>query len=1070
MKTRLSKTTSRQLLSWICFLSIWLLSLPQLQAADLPANTVFAVTGTVTGASDGQPLIGATVMIKGSTSGTVTDYDGNYSLDVPSANDTLVFSYSGFSTQEVPVNGQSVIDVVLTENASLLDEVVVIGYGSQSRKVLTSSIAKVDAEDIEDLEVTTIGAALQGKAAGVSISSGTGQPGATPTIRIRGGSSINRSNDPLFIIDGVQRSPEDFNPDDVESIEVLKDAAATAIYGARASNGVVLITTKTGKAGQAKFNVNYRSSYSSLLNELDLLNAEDYLRIQRVGLTRSFLNENSAFGTGATALGTGNGLQGIHTTRILAAGETVPEGYQTMEDPVTGETLIFQDTDWQEELYRTAQIDNLNFSVNGGSDKVTYYLGAAYLNQEGIARTTNYARFSLQSNVNFQINDKLKISTNINATRSNSNEPFSTSAIFQRGMRVAPTTRFRYDDGSLAQGSRSNLPNPLFFVENYVNDESINKLNLGARAQYDIIDGLQASVTGNYFTSQQFRESFVRANPFTSARRAGSSLGESRQTQFEGTLRYLKSFGSHNLTALVGASRLETNFFNFSGNADGGSTDNIFTLNAAPNILGLSTSRAADLLIGVFGRVSYDFDQKYLLSATVRRDGSSRFGANNRVGYFPSASAGWRISEEDFFNNNGVLSEMKVRASWGQTGNNDVGLFTAQGVVNPGFIYAGQAAARATAVSNLDLGWEKTTQTGVGLELGLLDNRITLLADYYVKETEDLLFSRPLPNTSGYGSVTENIGTVRFKGLEFALSTENIRGNAFNWTTDFNIAFNSNEIIKLPENDLEGNRIGGVLGEFGGLAEGEPLGNVYGWQYLGVYATTAEAEADGLLDLHANNRTGNNGIDYRMKVGGDVRWQDTNGDGNIDFDDQVELGNVIPNITGGIGNTFSYKGLELYVFMDFALGHVIMNNNRARMNSNSQGNINGTSDLLNAWENEGDVTDVPRFVFFDFGNARNFDRNVQPLAGGGNHSSSSQYVEKGDYLSLRTLRLSYNLPRSLTERLRLGSVKAYVAGQNLHYFTSYRGLNPEYNPNISGIDNNQYPLFRSLSFGLNVGF
>lgn len=1023
------------------------------------------VNGTVTGADDNAPLPGVNISVVGTLLGTVTDFDGNYEIEVNSAG-TLAFSFVGYLTQEIAVAGQTIIDVQLAVDTQLLDEVVVIGYGTQSKSLLTSSIASVDAEEIEDLQVTTVAGVLQGKAPGVSISSGTGQPGASPTIRIRGGSSINRSNDPLFIIDGVQRSPEDFNPEDVESIEVLKDAAAAAIYGARASNGVVLVTTKSGTRGRASFDVKYRNSYSSIINKLDLLSAEDYLRIERVGLTRSFLNENSVFGTGPQALGTGNALDGIHTTRVLGAGESVPAGYLSMPDPVTGETLIYQDVDWQDELYRTARIDNLTLSVNGGSDKLTYYLGSTYLNQEGIAETTGYERFSLQSNVGFQVSDRLKVSTNVNFSRSNSNEPFSTSSIFQRGMRVAPTTRFRFDDGSLAPGARESLPNPLFYVDNYINDESINKLNLGGKVELNILEGLDATVTANYFSGQTFREAFVKSNFFTSARSAISRLGEERLAQFEGTLQYVKPIGDHSITALVGASRLDTDFFDFDGAGSGGSSDNIFTLNASPNIASLSTFRSKDLLVGAFGRISYDFAKKYLLSATIRRDGSSRFGRNNQVGYFPSASAGWRVSEEDFFKS-GAISNLKLRASWGQTGNNDVGLFTAQGVVNPGFVYAGQAAARATAVSNIDLGWETTTQSDIGIDLGLLDNRVTFGADYYIKTTEDLLFSRPLPNTSGYGSVTENIGTVRFEGLELELSTINASTNDFNWSTSFNIAFTSNEVIKLPDNDLDGNRIGGVLGTFGGIAEGEPLGNVYGFQFIKVYETTAEAQADGLVDRLAFTRDNN---DYQLKQGGDVKWQDTNGDGFIDFDDQVLLGNVLPDITGGIANTVAYKGFELYVFIDFALGHVISNLNRARMNSNSQGNINGSTDLLDSWQEEGDVTDVPRFVFFDWGNGRNHDRNTQPLAGGGNHSTSSQMVEKGDYLSIRTLRLSYNLPTNVTQKLGVRSAKVYLAGQNLHYFTKYRGFNPEYNPFTSGIDNNQYPLFRNASAGINLGF
>lgn len=1039
-------------------------------ASGVNNSEAITVSGNVTSSGDGLPLIGVNILIKGTSTGTTTDFDGNYTLSVPSADDVLVFSYTGFLDQEITVGTQSIIDVVLQEDATQLDEVVVIGYGTQSRKLLTSSIASVDKKEIEDLQVTTVEGVLQGKAPGVSILTGSGQPGEPPVIRIRGGSSINRSNQPLFIIDGVQRSSEDFNPEDIESVEILKDAAATAIYGARASNGVVLITTKSGTSGKARFNVNYRSSWSTLTSKMDLLNAEDYLRIERVGLTRSFLDENSAFGAGANATGGGNPFNSRITTRLLAAGESAPTGYQTMIDPVTGGTLAFIDTDWQDEVYNTAQIDNLHFSVDGGTEKVTYYLGAAYLDQEGIARTTKYQRFSVQSNVGFQVNEKLKINTSLNFTRSKSNEPFSTNTIFGRAGRQAPTVRLNFDDGTLSPGVRENLPNPVFYTNNYLNNESINKINLGTVVEYKILEGLTATATGNYFTDQTFRDAFIKSNAFNRSRTAISRLGEQRQTQFEGTLRYFKGFGESNISVLVGASRLESDFFNFSGSASGGSTDAIQTLNAAPNVDNLSSTKAKDLLIGYFGRLSYDFQQKYLLAATVRRDGSSRFGFRNQIGYFPSVSAGWRLSEESFFEIP-FVSDLKLRASWGQTGNNDVGLFTSQGVVNPGFQYNGGAAAIATDLSNVQLGWEKTTQTDVGFDLGLLEDRVEFSFDYYKKVTDDLLFSRPLPNTSGFGSITENIGKVQFTGIEFSLYTDNLKGKDFSWTTNFNIAFVKNKVLELPDNDLANNRIGGVVFSDGingvaGIAEGESLGTIVGYQFVKVYETTAEAQEEGLIDMIANNRTGNNGIDYRERVGGDVKWLDTNGDNIIDIDDQVVLGNAIPNITGGIGNSISYKGFELYVFLDFALGHHIVNQHRYRMNSNSQGNINGTSDLLRAWNEEGDVTDVPRFVFFDFGNARNFHRPDGGTSGGGWQGASSQYVEKGDYLSLRTVRLTYNLPTSMVEQIGLSSVKAYVAGQNLHYFTGYRGYNPE----VTQLDSGRYPLFRNMSIGLNIGF
>ncbi|MCB9049810.1 MAG: TonB-dependent receptor [Lewinellaceae bacterium] len=1079
MKSQDPKTNTRLYACWPAVLSIFLLLGFSAHANTLSGPVAFRVSGTVTSVTDGLPLVGASVLIKGTSTGTITDIDGGYELDVPDPNDTLVFSYVGYVNQEVPVDGRSTINVALREDATQLDEVVVIGYGTQSRKMLTSSIASVDAEEIQDLQITTLEGVMQGRAAGVSIQTDNGQPGSSPSIRIRGGSSLQGNNEPLFIIDGVQRSSEDFNPEDVASIEILKDASATAIYGARASNGVVLVTTKSGKAGKANFNASYRSTWTSLQNRLDLLGSRDYIEIERIGLTRSFLNENSAFGVGSNATGIGNPPGGNFTLRALEPGESVPAGYESMTDPVTGQTLIFEDVDWQDVAYRPTRMDNVHFSVDGGRDKLSYYLGSSYLSQEGIAKGTSYERFSLQSNVDFQLSEKLNIGTSVNFTRGLSDEPFNSSILFGRAARLAPTTRRFNEDGTVAPGSSSGLPNPEWYASTFLNSSARNKLNLGGSIQYNILENLVATGKLNYFSDQDTREAFVRANQLTSARDASVNFLESRLLQFEGTLKYFKSFGYHNLSLLLGGSNLNTDYFAFSASGQGGPTNSIQTLNASPVINGASSFKSQDKLIGYFGRISYDFAQRYLLSATLRRDGSSRFGTDNQIGYFPSISAGWRLSEEGFFSIPGI-SDLKLRASWGQTANNDFGnpndlnrFFLSQGVVDATLTYNGQAAARATQLPNPNLGWETTTQTNFGIDLALFDSRVFLIADYYRKVTSDLLFSNPLPNTSGFGSITQNIGKVEFTGTELSISTDNIASGSLRWTTDFNISFTANKVLELPDNGRDRNRIGGYeLSDgtgIGGVAEGEPLRQIVGWQFVKVYPTTAEAVEDGLFVSFANNRTGNNGIDYRNRVGGDVKWEDLNGDKIIDNDDLQVLGYATPDIFGGFGNTISYKGLELYVFLDAGLGHHIYNSNRARMNSNSQGNINGTEDLLRAWNAEGDVTDVPRFIFFDFGNARNHDVvgfGSTTGDGGLADRASSLYTEKGDYLAVRTVRLSYTLPKSVVEGWGLQSVKAYLLGQNLHYFTEYRGYNPE----VGALDLGLYPLFRSFSVGLNVGF
>lgn len=1034
------------------------------------------ITGTVVAQSDGSGIPGVSVLIIGTMRGTTTDVNGKYSI-AASNTDSLSFSYVGYVTQNVYVGNRSVIDIALKENIGQLAEVVVIGYGEKSKTLLTSSVSSVKADAIQDLEVPSVEGVLKGRAAGVTVRSGTGQPGVAPEIRVRGGSSIRGNNDPLFIIDGVQRSPEDFNPEDVASIEILKDASATAIYGARASNGVILVTTKSGKTGKPKFNVDLRTSFSSLMKKLDLLNAEDYIRIERTGLTRSFLDENSAFGAGSNATGIGNPPDGNFTLRALGTGETVPPGYKSMTDPITGETLIFQDVDWQDVTYRPTRIDNAHISVSGGSSNIKYYAGLSNYNEQGIAKGTSYKRFSLQSRVDFNISDKFRTGTNINYTHSNSDAPYSTNTYFGRAARLAPTTRRYYEDGSVYPGSSTGLPNPEWYAANFLNNFTKEKVNLGGYAEYDILKGLVAKGTINGFLDQDIQEAFIKATTITSARNTSADYNKSVLLQLEATLNYTKSFGNHNLSILVGASNLNTNYFNLSASGEGGPTNSVRTVNAAPTNQG-SSARYQDKLIGYFGRVSYDYARRYLFTGTLRRDGSSRFGFDNQVGYFPSFSAGWRVSEEPFFSVP-FISELKLRASWGQTANNNIpgnffnSLYISQGIVDPTLKYNGQAAARTTDLPNPNLGWETTSQADVGFDLGLFNNRLNFDLDYYRKVTSGLLFNNPLPNTSGFSSIIQNVGDVEFKGLELDVASNIIKTSTLSWDAEFNIAFNTNKVLSLPDNGRDRNRIGGYDKDdgtgIGGIAEGEPIRQIVGWKMVKVYPTTAEAQEDGQIFTWANDRTSTNGIDYRQRVGGDVKWEDLNGDNIIDNNDLQVLGYATPKVTGGLANTLNYKGFELYVFLDFQTGHHIYDSHRARMNSNSQGNINGTADLLRAWNKEGDVTDIPRFVFFDYGNARNHDLvgfGSETEDGGLVERTSSLYTEKGDFLAIRNVRLSYNFPSAWIQRLSLNSAKIYVMGQNLHYFTEYQGYNPE----VGALDLGRYPLFKSISLGLNVGF
>ncbi|WP_291869603.1 TonB-dependent receptor [Maribacter sp.] len=1054
------------------------------------------ITGTVVSADDNLPLPGASVIIQGTTTGAQTDFDGNYSIDT-SDGDVLIFSYIGYVAQEVTLANQTTIDVALVTDAQNLDEVVVIGYGTSSRKLLSSAISSVSAKELNNQSVTDVGSALQGKAAGVTIQTADGQPGTSPKIVIRGGSSINKGSTPLFIIDGVQRSSEDFNPDDIETMQVLKDAAASAIYGARASNGVVLITTKSGKSGKVNISINQRYSFSSINKKLDYLNGADFLRLERPGLLLSFLDENSAFGSGAQPTGTGNSATSSSSTRLLAPGESVPAGYESMPDPISGGTLIYTSTNWEDVLFRTAGFKNTHVSVDGASEKMGYYVSFAHTDQDGVAVGTDYNRSSLQSNLKFNISDRLKASTSVNYITSEQHQPELAPRFFGRTLRLAPTVRRVFDDGSLAPGTSGKSQTPEHYIKNNFGETVRTKLNIGATLKYEILDNLNFTTNASYTKGNTVVENFVRSNTFDSSRPASYSSLENTRKQLEATLGYTRAFGNHNLGLLIGASSIDDDYYATSIEGSGSGTDNIATLNASSTILSASSIKSASSLLGYFGRLSYDYDNKYIFSGTLRRDTSSIFGKNNRTGYFPSVSGAWRVSEEDFLNANETLSNLKLRASWGQTGNNEVGqsdnlnrFYLSQGIVDPSLQYNGQSAAVPTQVPNADLGWETTTQTDFGFDFDLFKSRVNFSFDYYTKVTKDLLFTTPLPNTTGFSSVEQNIGDVQFNGLEFSVTSRNFSTDNFSWTTNVNATFSNNEVLKLPESNNANNRIQGLiyggqesktdnLNGIGGIAEGESLGNIIGWKFVKVYSTDAEAAADGIDDLVASDRTSRNGIDYRKKVGGDVKWLDANEDGKIDFDDQVVLGNATPDVTGGISNNFKYKGFELDVFMDFALGHEIFNYNRARLNGQSQGGIGATSDLHNAWTKQGDVTDTPRFVFFDFGNSRNIHRPNDGGDGGGAgviqrignsfHGANSQYVEDASYLSLRSVKLSYTL-RDLPflEKIHVRSLQLYASGRNLHYFTKYRGYNPEATPN--GVDSGKYPTFRTVSLGANIKF
>ncbi len=1028
---------------------------------------VMTITGVVTDI-DGTTLPGVNVVVRGTTTGTVTDASGFYSIQVESGA-ILAYSFVGMVSREIRVTNQAVINVALEYTMVGLDEMVVIGYGTQSRRTLTTAVSRVDAERIEDAPLTAVSTAIQGKVAGVRVyQSSGGQPGSNSTIRIRGGSSITQSNAPLILVDGVERGLADINPNDIESIQVLKDASGTAIYGARASNGVVLVTTKRGQHARANITFTTNTGFATPWKTLDLLNAEEYLNLVRPAIARSRWpvrnNQRENFGTG-------NGPDSPWSTRLLGAGEAVPAGYLSMPDPINPDrTIIFQDNDFQDITLNTALEQIHNLSASGGTENIRYAASLGYSDIEGTSVGTQWNRFSGRANVDFKLRDNLGLSTRMDHSSAKTNSYPNQSNVFHRSIFLAPTAKVYMEDGSYGHGNNRTMTNPLWY--NDVNQrEAFNyRTGVGASLNWYILPELKTEVRGDYFLRNRTFESFEKANIFTSAREAVFEYDQNKHWQFEGIVTYDKTLAlHHSLNVVAGASALWFEDLSARSVGEGASTDLIWTLNAAPTKLNATTSKQGETLRGIFGRITYDYRKKYLFSTSLRRDESSRFAKETRVGYFPSVSAGWIMTEENFMANVPVINTLKLRGSLGQTGNNSINRNAFAGVYQVGYNYAGLAGTFPTVMPNRSLRWETTTQWDIGIDLGLFRNdRITILFDIYEKVTKDLLFSVPMPNESGFSNIQQNVGDVKYWGYEFDVQADILSRGKFSWSADFNFGYNMNKVLRLPDNGRDRNRIGGIVFPdgtgIGGIAEGERMGAVLGYVSDGIIDTWEEA-GNALFDSEAVGFSPLDGRSVRgRKIPGDMAWKDLNGDGIIDSYDQAVLGYEVPPIVGGFGTRFTYGNVELLVFMDYAIGHTIADATIRRALGNVVG---GTYNplriiLTDAWQEEGDYASgkatLPRFDYLDQQQQSNFQRNADTNR------------VKGDFLAIREVRLSYSAPKSVTSALRINSLRVSLSGQNLHYFTNYLGWTPEYADGGNNYGDDTYPVPRKIMLGVRLGF
>ena len=1034
-------------------------------------NDAFAQNFTLQGIvldNENQPLPGAMIVSENEKSGTMTDSEGVFNIPVE-IGDILKFSYIGFSDLSIRVENDNFLKVIMQPDISVLDDVVVIGYGTQTKKELTSAISSVKGEELNKVVGTSISTSLKGKTTGMRIYNTSGAPGSQATITIRGGSSINKSNSALIIVDGVEMPLSSVNPQDVASIEVLKDAASTAIYGSRASNGIVLITTKTGREGKLSVNANISYGYQNSYTRMDKMDAVDYLRLVRPALARSPYSEQL---TSSHPAGTGNDVASSFSTRYLKHGESLPDNFKWIYDPLYPEdpskVLIFNDNDLQDEVFQGGSIINAHLSLNGGTDKAKYMVSLGYVGDDSFTPNRDWNSVTLRTNVTYNLAKKLRLVTNISGQHIKSHPYAGEAKIFSTGIHLAPTIKVKMNDGTYSPGKDVGYQNPLYYAYKYHNERNDLRLSTKLGLEWDIINDLTAKLEGYYTAYAGNRELFEEKNEYNTLRPT-SFYGDFDQTyQLDFTVNYKKTFAeNHNFSAMAGFSGRYWNIYTNSATAQGGTRDDVMTANVASEFMNISSSREEELMNSYFARLSYNYKSKYMVTFTVRADGSSKFYRNNRWAAFPGVSVGYLITEEDFMKNAAWLSNLKIRASFGQTGNNSVGRYDYQGIWSGGSTYLGETSYSPSDMPNYSLRWEKSDQVDVGLDIGFLQDRISMTLDYYNKVTNGLLFNVKMPNTSGFGSVDQNIGSVRFWGYEASINAVIINTKDFVWDFNANISYNMNKVLKLPYNGNRNNQIGGLVfnddqeWNVGGTYENGRMYGVIGYKVAGILDTQEAADA-AMYDERAGGYDPLTGTSKKgRKFAGDYEWVDKNGDGKITSKDQYVLGYLVPTTTGGFSTTLTFKNVELYASFDYALGHVIYDRQVSLVNAGmQQGYLTPTTDMLDSWKQPGDAATV-KYARYDVGDGES--------TGQWNHYRTSEMnLYKGDYLSFRELKISYDFSKMV--RKWMSGLKIYASGQNLYCFSEYPGYITEYSSSSRNLSDGNFPLPRVFTLGINLTF
>jgi len=970
------------------------------------ANAQKQVTGKVTDEKDGAPISGVSVKVKGANTGVASGNDGSFSIVIPKGLSTLIFSYVGYEDKEITPAGSSV-NVKLVSTIKNLNEVVVVGYGTRLKKDVISSVARVTSKDFQNLPLPSFAEALQGRAAGVYINTGSGKLGQALNIRVRGISSISANQQPFVVIDGVPvvsqslgsaTEPDNplatLNPDDIESIEVLKDASSAAIYGSRASNGVLLITTKSGKQGKTRLNVGYFTGWSQPTKKQDFLNAAQYREL---------------FDSAANYIGS--------TGEAEFAGETGTNDWASKND-----------VNWSDQAFQDGAISQYSLSLTGGDARTKFLISGSYNDQKGIILGNKLTRGTGRINIDHTINSRFKVGVNLSLNQTKNyrvpsdnafSNPIQLNALpplhpLRDANGLYNSATLYYNNLIEQEGNNNNLAKTFRTISNAYGEWTINPY---------FTFRSQAGIDWNNLQEEQFlgRRTLDGApGGYSFSNQVTSSV-----FTWTNTLNIKKSFGeNHDLEGLIGTEYQDGHTSGSSATGLAFPSDRFTKIASAAIISNGSSTQTEFAFVSYFARANYKFKDRYLLGASIRRDGSSRFGKDNRYGNFPSVSAGWVISQEKFIKDIKALSFLKLRTSYGRTGNAEIGNFSSLSLFSAN-AYADIAGIFASQLGVPDLRWEKTDQFDIGLDFGLLNNRITGEIDYFSKKTNDLLLNVPLPATNGFTSITKNIGDMTNHGLEFTL-TGNILTGPFKWTASANISTYKNKVTRLVSPVSPSSRT------LGRLAVGQPFGQFYGKKYLGVDPANGDA-----LFMLADGKSTNS---YSAAA-------------------DTILGDPNPDFYGGFNNKFSYKGFDLDIQCQFVSGNDLYNIAGFFQSVNGDYFDNQTTDQMAFWRKPGDKTSIPQPRLYD----------------GNGAGKSSRWMQEGSYLRVKSINFGYNVPRKIMQALKLETARVYVAANNLFTFTSYNGYDPEVNATYIGNVNLGHdfytpPQARTITVGINLGF